>query len=137
MATIAPGMKEDVSRKPEMANGCVRPCNGRFLGMALRVQGLGVCRLTLRTGEDSQMSGLVKKIAGMEEGGPVEYEGAIPDGETWQEGVGGKGLLQHREADLAKEVDDEVDKQWLCHATADERDVWKRRIRWFMASYVV
>jgi hypothetical protein len=23
MATIAPGMKEDVSRKPEIANGCV------------------------------------------------------------------------------------------------------------------
>jgi hypothetical protein len=101
MATIAPGMKEHVGKKPEMTNSRVRPCDGRFLGMTLCVQVLGGCRMTHETGKHSQMPGLVKKIAGIEEGGPIEYEGAIPDGETWQEGVGGKRFLSYREANLA------------------------------------
>jgi hypothetical protein len=133
MATIAPGMKEDVRRKAEMANGRVRPCDGRFLGMALCVQLLGVCRRTRQTGEDSQMPGLVKKIAGIEEGGPIEYEGAVPDGETWQEGVGGKRFLSNREANLTKEMDDAVDNQWLCHEKARTRRVETE----VMASYVL
>jgi len=89
--------------------------------------------MTHETGEDGQMPGLVKKIAGIEEGGPIEYEGVAPDGETSQEGIGGKRFLSYREANLTKEMDDAVDKQWLCHEKARTRRVETD----VMASYVL
>jgi len=78
--------------------------------------------MTHKTGEYGQVPSLVKKIAGITQGGPVEYEGAIPDGETWQEGVGGKRLFEHREASLTKELDDVIDERWLCHRTPSAED---------------